>query len=134
MLTALFIEDNPDFRHGVTETLNDYFNDSICIYEASNCQQASIMLRDQQFDLILLDLRISGESGLDMIPVIRALSRRRSTIIVLSSFDIPEYEKYVLDAGADAYIAKCSNCFLALSDHITRLMIQKTSQDSLHLH
>lgn len=134
MLRALLIEDNPDFRHSVTQTLNDYFYDSLCIYQASDCTYAGNLLRNQQFDLVLLDIKVSGENGLDLIPLIRAVSGGSSNIIVMSNFDISEYEEYALNAGADGYIAKCSDCFLILPDLIGDLMMQKTDYHSLRLH
>lgn len=134
MIKALFIDDNQNFRQGVITSLQEYFHDELCIYQAPDCKYASHLLKDQIFDLIMLDIRVSGENGLDLIPEIRARSKKHIPIIVLSNFELPEYEDYVLNAGADAYIAKCSDCFLSISGHISHLVMQNSDVSNLVLH
>lgn len=69
--------------------------------------QAIGLARDEQPDLILMDIRLPNISGLD---VTRQLKQDDQTetipIIAVTALATPEYERKGLEAGCDAYIAK----------------------------
>jgi CheY-like chemotaxis protein len=55
--------------------------------------------------LITLDVRMPGESGLNVLPRLRAMLPQ-AIIIVVSSMAAPIYKEEALARGADAYIEK----------------------------
>jgi DNA-binding response OmpR family regulator len=67
--------------------------------------QATIMARDEEFDLLILDLGLPGKNGLE---VLRELRRdgQRLPVIILTARDDPADKVEGLEAGADDYLAK----------------------------
>ena len=63
------------------------------------------MARDDEFDLLILDLGLPGKDGLD---VLRDLRRegQRLPVIILTARDDPADKVAGLEAGADDYLAK----------------------------
>jgi two-component system, OmpR family, response regulator QseB len=66
---------------------------------------ATIMARDDEFDLVILDLGLPGKDGLE---VLRELRRegQRLPVIILTARDDPADKVAGLEAGADDYLAK----------------------------
>jgi len=76
-------------------------------YEASGAADGEALeaaLGDRQVDLVLLDIMLPGESGLDLCERIRA--RSRVPIIMISARGQESDRVGGLDRGADDYIAK----------------------------
>lgn len=73
---------------------------------ASNGQAALRKLRDTAPDVVVLDLDLGGERGLDLMP---AIGRHAGVaVIILSSSDDPLERAQALCAGAAAFISKFS--------------------------
>jgi DNA-binding NarL/FixJ family response regulator len=72
---------------------------------ASSGEEALEMLRSQPADLLLLDLRMPGMSGID---TLHALKRARINVrvIVLTSFETDEDIYRAVQAGAQGYLLK----------------------------
>ena len=72
---------------------------------ASSAEEARSMLKEEVFDLILCDIRLPGESGLELIT--HTLSEYPQTaVIMVSGVEDPEVAKKALDMGAYGYIIK----------------------------
>ena len=67
--------------------------------------QASIMARDEDFDLLILDLGLPGKDGIEVLRELRATSQRLP-VIILTARDDPADKVAGLEAGADDYLAK----------------------------
>lgn len=67
--------------------------------------EALIALRDQDADLVLLDLGLPGRDGMDVLMEARRL-RVTTPVIVMSARDALDSRIRVLDAGADDYLVK----------------------------
>ena len=67
--------------------------------------QASIMARDEDFDMLILDLGLPGKDGLDVLRELRAAGQRLP-VIILTARDDPADKVAGLEAGADDYLAK----------------------------
>ena len=67
--------------------------------------QASIMARDEDFDLLILDLGLPGMDGLEVLRELRS-SGQRLPVIILTARDDPADKVAGLEAGADDYLAK----------------------------
>ena len=67
--------------------------------------RAATMARDEEFDLLILDLGLPGKDGLS---VLRELRRdgQRLPVIILTARDDPADKVAGLEAGADDYLAK----------------------------
>jgi two-component system copper resistance phosphate regulon response regulator CusR len=72
---------------------------------APDGNQALLLARTGQFDLLLLDLSLPGRDGLDVLAQLRA-ERARLPVIVLTARSGPDDVVAGLDGGADDYMSK----------------------------
>jgi two-component system, OmpR family, KDP operon response regulator KdpE len=100
----LLVDDDPQIRRvmRVTLTGQGYEVDDVKSGEA-----ALERLRDQRFDLVLLDMNMPGMGGLEACRAIRAQSE--IAIIMLTVRDSESDKVDALDAGADDYVTKPYN-------------------------
>ena len=69
--------------------------------------QALDLARDEQPDLILMDIRLRDISGLDVIRLLKQDDQTKTIpIIAVTALASPEHEKKGLESGCDAYIPK----------------------------
>ena len=100
----MIIDDHPVVRAGLESMLSTQ-PDMDVVASASNGLEALSLLETITPDVILMDLRMSGMSGLD---TIRAINLRPDPprILVLTSFDAEEDIYQSVGAGALGYILK----------------------------
>jgi len=58
-------------------------------------------------DLVFMDVRLPGETGLELTKKIKA-SHPDILIIILTDYNLPEYRKAAFDSGADDFVVKGS--------------------------
>jgi two-component system response regulator YesN len=107
MFKTLIVEDSHPFRQLLKENLHDRFR-SMAIEEASNGIEAMQKMGSFCPDLIFMDIRLPGESGLDLTKRIKSQSPA-TKIIILTSYDLPEYRETAQKYGADHFITKGSS-------------------------
>ncbi len=100
----LIIEDNRTFRQGLRERLQISFPGSV-IVEATNGVEALEGIESFFPDIILMDLRLPGESGLRLTQKIKALYPDM-TIFILTNYNEPECREAAFRYGADRFIPK----------------------------
>ena len=66
---------------------------------------ASLMARDEDFDLLILDIGLPGKDGFQVLSEIRAASQRMP-VIILTARDELEDKVGGLEGGADDYVTK----------------------------
>jgi len=71
----------------------------------SDGPQAAIMARDDEFDLLILDLGLPGKDGLEVLRQLRSAGQRLP-VIILTARDDPADKVAGLEAGADDYLGK----------------------------
>jgi two-component system invasion response regulator UvrY len=104
MLRLAIVDDHGIVRAGFREMLAEEIEISI-VFEASSGEEALQQLRGCPCDVLLLDLSLPGQSGVD---VLRAVRQRHPGIRVLMLSGFPE-ERYALAMirhGADGYLSK----------------------------
>jgi len=105
-LRTLIVEDNRVFRQTLRESLETSFP-AIAIDEAVNGTEALQRVNAFLPDLILMDIRLPGESGLGLTKKIKAIYPD-ITIFILTNYDTPECREAASRYGADRFIAKDS--------------------------
>lgn len=107
MLQVAIVDDHEIVRAGFREMLAEELGISIA-FEAASGEEALARLQDTDCDVLLLDLALPGQSGVD---VLRILRQRHAGLHVLVLTGYPE-ERYALAMirhGADGYLCKeCS--------------------------
>jgi DNA-binding response OmpR family regulator len=101
-LRLLVIEDEPRLREVLARGLeaNGYFVDT-----AATAENALDLLRFTDYAVLIVDWRLPGMSGLDVVRQVRA-NRLGSAILMLTARDAPADRISGLDAGADDYVVK----------------------------
>jgi two-component system KDP operon response regulator KdpE len=97
----LVVDDEPELRSALRSTLAAL---GFIVASADSGETALEMVRNQDFDLVLLDINMRGLSGLETCRAIRA--RCRGGILMLTVRDRPTDKIEALDAGADGYLTK----------------------------
>jgi DNA-binding response OmpR family regulator len=98
----LIVEDDRTLRQALTFNLE---REGYEVRSAVDGQQALDWARNDQFDLILLDVMLPGMSGIEVLRVVR--SEGDSTPVIVLSAKGDEIDRVVgLKVGADDYIAK----------------------------
>jgi DNA-binding NarL/FixJ family response regulator len=100
----LVVDDHPLLREGVVQLISRQADMESC-GEAATAAAAIIAIREQQPDLVLLDLRLGQDDGLELIKRLR-VEAPKLRILVLSQFDEKVYALRALRAGAHGYVMK----------------------------
>src|SRR5215468_4021873 len=100
--TCLVVEDDSTMRHLVTNYLEDH---DIRAVSASRRDEVPMLLTRSRPDLVILDLRLGREDGLDLLREIRADSD--IPVIIITGHRRDEIDRVLgLELGADDYITK----------------------------
>lgn len=103
-MRILIADDHPIMRRGLRDILIRELERPI-FGEAQSADEVLQQARSQKWDLLILDLTMSGRSGLD---VLRDLKREQPElpVLVLSMHSEQQYGRRVLKAGASGYLNK----------------------------
>lgn len=102
--TVLVVDDHPLFRKGVVQLLAMDAGIAV-VGEAGTKAEALRLAAQHDPDLILLDLNLKGESGLDILAALKEDDPSRR-IVMLTVSDAPEDLIGAIRAGADGYLLK----------------------------
>jgi len=102
--SILIVEDHPLYREGLRGFIDAQASLSCC-GEADSAQAAIELVRRRKPDLVLLDLRLRREDGMELIKNLRT-EHPSLRILVVSQGDETVYAEQVLRAGAVGYIMK----------------------------
>jgi DNA-binding NarL/FixJ family response regulator len=103
----LIVEDSTPFRQLLNENLRDRFR-SMIIEEAANRTEAIQKVDSFSPDLIFMDIRLPEGSGLELTKKIKG-QHPQIKIIILTSYDLPEYRESAQQYGADHFLVKGSS-------------------------
>lgn len=103
-LKILIADDHDIVRKGLMQVLASSF-DQVQFGEACNAGQVLQQFANQQWDIVLLDITMPGQSGLDVLKQLREL-QPSTKVLILSMHPEDQYAVRVLKAGAVGYITK----------------------------
>lgn len=106
MAKVLIVEDSTFFRRLLKETLLSQYP-QMDILEAPNAEEALKKMNEFTPDLIFVDIRLPGESGLDFTRKIKSMYPN-IPIIILTSYDLPEYREAAKEYQANHFLSKGS--------------------------
>lgn len=107
MYRVLIVEDNTTFRQSLKEILLGEFP-SMVVEEAADGKEALRKVDAFRPDIIFMDIRLPGENGLELTKRIKA-DDHRITVIILTSYDLPEYRQAADQYEADHFLSKSSS-------------------------
>lgn len=137
---VLIVDDHPVVRRGIISLLSNH-DDLEVVGEAGSVQAALELLSQLRPNVVLLDIRLPGESGLDLLDHIRTVDAK---ILILTSFDDEEHVLEALQGGAHGFILKSVSDEMlcgairtvhqggrVLSPQITERMVQHLTTDAV---
>jgi len=103
-MQVILVDDHALVRAGISNLINqiDHFN---VVGEASNLRDAMELVRQFKPELVVADITLGEESGLDLLGAIRAASPA-THVIILSMHASEELVAEALRLGASAYLLK----------------------------
>ena len=103
MAKILIVDDEPGLRLLYTDELVE---EGYKVVTAANCGDATKLLKEGNIDLVVLDIQIKQESGLDMLQKI-VKDQKELPVILCSAYNC--YKDDFSSWLADAYIVKSSD-------------------------
>lgn len=106
-IRVVVVDDHPIIREGFTTILNAQ-PDMTLVGAASNGADALLLIKSQSPDIVLLDLRMPGIPGLE---VLAELQRRkeRAKVIIMTISESAEHVRRSMSSGARGYLLKDSS-------------------------
>jgi len=101
---VLLVEDEHDIKDLIKAQLKNLGHN---VFSATDGNIAMELIKDNQFDLFILDRMLPGINGLEICKSIRANQNTKNTpILMVTALTDPDQIVEGLDAGADDYITK----------------------------
>lgn len=104
MIRVVIVDDHALVRSGL-RLLLEAEEDVTVEDEGGNAEEAVRLARLHKPDVVLLDVVMPGQSGLDAVPAILEAAPKAS-VLVLSMQDDPSYVRQAFAAGASGYLLK----------------------------
>lgn len=103
-MRVLVADDHAVFRRGLKETISEAFP-KVAFGEAKSARETLENVRIQNWDIVILDISMPGQSGLDILNDLRRL-RPKLPILLLSMHPEEQYARRALKSGAAGYLTK----------------------------
>lgn len=118
MLRAIIVDDSDLIRQRLVDILSD-LPDVEIIGQEGEAHQAVVSIQLERPDLVILDIRLIGGSGIE---VLREIKRGNPDIkvVIFTGYPFPQYRRRCMEEGADAFLDK-SDGFEHLNDVVNRL-------------
>jgi len=104
MIRAVIVDDHAVVRSGI-KLLLEREDDIEVVGEAGNAKDAIFRARALKPDVILLDVVMPGQSGIEVLPSLLK-EAPETKVLVLSMQDDPSYVREAFAAGASGYVLK----------------------------
>ena len=104
MTKILVVDDHTVVRDGIKRM----FDEQPCMVafgEASTLHEAITLVREQDWDIVVLDLALGASSGLEVLQELKKL-RPKLPVLILSMYAEEQYARRAFKAGASGYITK----------------------------
>ena len=103
-MKILLVEDDLEISKLLAEFLQENGYEVFCQYDGLHVLDC---LRENKIDLILLDIMLPGEDGLEILKKLKNSSKTKDIPVIMVTAKGSEYDKVVgLDSGADDYVTK----------------------------
>jgi DNA-binding NarL/FixJ family response regulator len=103
-MKVLVADDSELYRQQLISDLSDIPGIEV-IGQAGNGKEAVNLIRSIEPDVVILDIRMPGGNGID---VLRNIKKHRGlpVVIMLTNYPYPQYRKKSIEAGADFFFDK----------------------------
>jgi len=102
----LIVEDHQDFRESLKDVLTARLPDA-SVEEAAEGNEVLPKVEARPPHVIFMDINVPGENGLELTRRIKQVYPQ-IVIVILTSYDLPEYREAAYRYGANYFLAKGS--------------------------
>jgi two-component system invasion response regulator UvrY len=106
MIKIIIADDHPIVRAGMKQIISEAADMSV-VDEAADGRQLLHKIREENFDVVILDITMPHIDGLDVLKQLK-IEKPKLPIIILSIHPESQYALRVLKAGAAGYVTKTS--------------------------
>lgn len=106
-MKILIADDHSVVRQGMSLILKEAF-DGIEVVHTDSFESAIVILKNNQINLLLLDINLPGGNSVDMINDVKQV-QNTTKILMFSAFDEDHYALKYMKAGAKGYVNKLSS-------------------------
>ena len=103
-MRVLIVDDSKIVCKGLQQMLVNIADVEI-VGQAHNAQDAITSIAESNPDVVILDIRLPGPSGIDVLKDIRE-KKLPSRVIMLTNYPYPQYRKKCEELGADYFFDK----------------------------
>jgi len=104
-MKVFIADDSSEIRKRIIALLSDLAERIETIREAGNVQDAISSIHEFDPDVVILDIRMPGGSGIDVLKKIEK-KNEGPVIIILTNYPHSQYRKKCMEAGADFFFNK----------------------------
>ena len=105
-IRVLVADDHPIVRQGVIANVKPQ-PDMMVVAEAGDGLEALALIKEHSPDVVLLDLRMPGMDGLDVVAEV-SRAKLKSRVVIMTTFESEEDVHRAIKAGARGYLLKDS--------------------------
>lgn len=120
MYKTLVVEDNSSFRNTLISLLNEKFR-RMRVESVSDGKAVLQKYLSFYPNLILMDIRLPGENGLELTRKIR-MNNKEVTIVILTSHDAIEYRQAADRNGANFFVSKSNTSSEEIIDLVASIV------------
>jgi len=129
-LKVFLVDDSLIIRQRLTRILTNFGQVQI-IGESPEAPEAIVRIPQLKPDVVILDLQLLSGTGFDVLESIKK-DAPAPTVIVLTNFTYPEYQKKCLADGADFFLDK-SSAFREIPLIFAKLIQQSGARNSANM-
>ena len=104
MIRVVIADDHTILREGLRQLLGSA-DDIDVVGEAADGHEVMTRVRNDEFDVLLLDMSMPGRSGIELIKLVKS-ERPKLRVLVLSMHEEHQYAVRAIKAGASGYVTK----------------------------
>jgi len=104
MKRVFIVDDSKQVRERLISLLSDYPEIRI-VGQSGNGKEAMNALDAQKPDTVILDIRLPGRNGIQLLGEIKA-AHPEITVIMLTNYDFEQYRNQCMQLGADYFFNK----------------------------
>lgn len=103
-MRILIVDDHAVVRQGIKQIITD-MDGPVEVGEAGNGSDAIRMLRDGEWDMVLLDINLPGKNGIEVLKQIKG-EWKKLPVLMLSMYSEDQYAMRAIRSGAAGYMTK----------------------------
>ncbi|MBM4135766.1 MAG: response regulator [Nitrospira sp.] len=123
MLKVFIADDSSIILDRLVSSISDIEGIEI-VGSAQNGYDATVLISRSRPDVAILDIRMPGINGIDLLQYIKKYNLSR-TVIMLTNYPFPQYQKKCMAEGADYFFDKSTEFDKAIS--VLKQMNMETS-------